>query len=308
MRRRIAEIGLPTGTQTAWNPDASSTVRALAVKGGKVYAGGSFNNIGGSARSRVAALDQVTGLATQWDPGNGGPNGGEVDAIAVASDGTVYLGGAFTSTGGQTRNRIAAIDSSGVATSWNPNANGQVFALKIGGNRIYAGGSFTSIGGVGDQVAALDPATGLADPLWRLPVNSTVQALALSGSSEVILGGAFGTVANMTQACIARVRQSIVVGVGDPLPGALTLWARVSPNPTAGPTRLEYAMPRAGHVRISVYDVQGRLLARPIDAMRPAGLNSLEWNARASGIRAGVYFLGFELGGNKLTRRLIVVR
>ena len=54
--------------------------------------------------------------------------------------GTVYAGGKFTSIGGQPRNYIAALDATGAATNWNPNANAEVNALALGGSTVYAGG------------------------------------------------------------------------------------------------------------------------------------------------------------------------
>jgi hypothetical protein len=47
-------------------------VRALAVAGGKLLAGGSFPSIGGSTRNRLAAVDLLTGEATDWNPGADG--------------------------------------------------------------------------------------------------------------------------------------------------------------------------------------------------------------------------------------------
>ena len=92
-----------TGQATAWNPDASNDVFALAVSGSTVYAGGDFTLIGGQTRNYIAALDATTGLATAWDPG---ANGGHVNALAVSGS-TVYAGGSFTSIGPLAQSGIA---------------------------------------------------------------------------------------------------------------------------------------------------------------------------------------------------------
>ncbi|GIW09479.1 MAG: hypothetical protein KatS3mg061_0536 [Dehalococcoidia bacterium] len=68
-------------------------------------------------------------------------------ALAVSGS-TVYVGGLFTSVGGQARNYLAALDAAtGNVTSWNPNANGSVYALAVSGSTVYVGGDFTSVGG-----------------------------------------------------------------------------------------------------------------------------------------------------------------
>jgi hypothetical protein len=70
-----------------------------------------------------------------------------VNAIAAIGS-TVYVGGEFTSIGGQPRSRIAALGvMTGQASAWDPGANGTVAALAVSGNIVYAGGWFTSIGG-----------------------------------------------------------------------------------------------------------------------------------------------------------------
>lgn len=135
-----------TGSATAWNPDApSGAVAALAVSGSTVYAGGNFTIIGGQPRKNLAALDS-TGAATAWNPGAGGGIyvSTPVSAIAV-SGGTIYVGGSFTSAGGELRNNAVALDSAGAATAWNPNTDGPVYSLAVGGSRIVVGGNFTNI-------------------------------------------------------------------------------------------------------------------------------------------------------------------
>ncbi len=70
---------------------------------------------------------------------------GDVSALAV-SGGDVYAGGDFTQIGGQSRNRIAKLSSTGTGAadpSWNPDANNGVYALAVSGGDVYAGGDFT---------------------------------------------------------------------------------------------------------------------------------------------------------------------
>ena len=56
-----------------------------------------------------------------------------VNSLAFSSDGdTIFTGGAFGTIGGQTRNKLAAIDkSTGNATSWDPDLDNTVNALAV---------------------------------------------------------------------------------------------------------------------------------------------------------------------------------
>ncbi len=61
------------------------------MSGTTVYAGGYFTTIGGQARSRIAALDAITGRAMAWDPcANDGVS------ARVLGGGKVHAGGQFS--------------------------------------------------------------------------------------------------------------------------------------------------------------------------------------------------------------------
>jgi len=139
-RRYLAALDATTGVvDPVWdaaitneNQAAGSPgVKALAVSGGKVYAGGYFTKVGGLARNWLAAVDATTGAITSWNPGirdglwaPGGPynysSGMEVRSLVVLGD-KVVAGGSFTNVAGMTYNGLAAVDAStGALDSWKP--------------------------------------------------------------------------------------------------------------------------------------------------------------------------------------------
>ena len=63
----------------------------------------------------------------------------------MQADGKILVGGVFTSIGGQTRNCIARLDpTTGLADSFNPNANDAVYSIAVQADgKILVGGSFT---------------------------------------------------------------------------------------------------------------------------------------------------------------------
>ena len=146
VRARIAALDASTGLTTSWNPGADNEVDALFVDGSTVYAGGRFSIAGGQPRTGIAALDASTGLATSWNPGTAGTQLG-VSAIAAIGS-AVYAGGTFTTMGGKPRRYLAALDATtGLATSWDPAADGPVYSLAASGPTLFAGGGVQSIGG-----------------------------------------------------------------------------------------------------------------------------------------------------------------
>ncbi len=60
----------------------------------------------------------------------------------------IIIGGALTTVGGVARNRLARVSSTGsLDTTFNPNANGIVYALDVDiENNLLAGGAFTTLG------------------------------------------------------------------------------------------------------------------------------------------------------------------
>jgi len=190
LRSRLASFALSVETLNDWAPVVGGTVNAVSVAAGIVYAGGDFSSVGGLRRSNIAALDLVSGAAkSSWDPSANAT----VRALLLSDDAqTIYVGGDFTSMGGQFRNRLAAVDEpTGAVSLWNPNADNSVRALVMSDDNVhlFAGGDFTTIGSLTRRgVAEIAIINGIASPWDTGGVDGNVEALLISGGF-VFLGG-----------------------------------------------------------------------------------------------------------------------
>jgi hypothetical protein len=166
-----------------------------------VYVGGTFGNIGTTARANLAALDATTGALAPWAPGT------DAAVHAIASDGRViFVGGDFVTAGGQARGRLAALSiQTGLATAWNPNCGGgNVYALAVSGSRLVVGGAFTLVGNLSRaRLAAIDTTTGVATA-WNPGANGLVRTLAVAGNT-VYCGGQFTIVRGQPRERLAAI-------------------------------------------------------------------------------------------------------
>jgi hypothetical protein len=84
----------------------------------------------------------------------------------------------------------------------------------------------------------------------------------------------------------------------------------VRPNPTSGRTLVEFELPRAARVRLGVFDVQGREVARLADGVHRPGRYQATWsgeNGRGA-TPVGVYFLVYRTPAGNQVRRIVVAR
>ncbi len=85
----------------------------------------------------------------------------------------------------------------------------------------------------------------------------------------------------------------------------------VEPNPAGGAVTLRYTLPSAGSVRLRVYDLAGRQVAKLVDQRDQQGAHEVKWgfvDDSGSPLSAGLYFARLEAGSESQTRRLILIR
>lgn len=96
-----------------------------------------------------------------------------------------------------------------------------------------------------------------------------------------------------------------------PLPSAPTALLPNLPNPFNPSTSIWFTLDAPQHVRLSVYDVSGRLVADLADEALPAGSHRREWNGRDDGGRdlaSGTYVLVLQTVQSTESRKITLVR
>jgi hypothetical protein len=78
------------------------------------------------------------------------------------------------------------------------------------------------------------------------------------------------------------------------------------PNPFNPTTTIEFALPRAGHVELTVYNVLGQVVTSLMDEDLPAGYHSVTWEA--SRYASGVYFYRLKAGDYVRTRKMMLLK
>ncbi len=212
-------VGSPTDGVSFGSGGDSTGVKALAVSGSNLYVGGNFTIAGGISANRIAKWDgsSWSALGSPTNGVSGGTTPIEVNVLAVSGS-NLYVGGRFTSAGGNSANNIAKWDGTSWSALGSP-TNGvsvgstqSVNALLVNGSDLYVGGGFSAAGGVAaNGIAKWDGTSwsalgsGANNGVKFNTSNGVVNALALSGST-LYVGGTFNTVGGSTVTANAIAR------------------------------------------------------------------------------------------------------
>jgi hypothetical protein len=78
------------------------------------------------------------------------------------------------------------------------------------------------------------------------------------------------------------------------------------PNPFNPTTMISFTLNRSEAVKLSVYDLTGRLIATLVDGMMPAGVTNI--NFSANGLASGVYIYRLETPSTSMTKRMTLLK
>lgn len=218
----FAAISTDTGAvvvDSTFDPSVNKAVEAIVVGTDKVFIGGSFKQINGKDRLRLAAFN-FDGTLSTWAPSANAV----VRSLAMAPDGnSMFVGGLFTTVDGQSRQSVARVDLvNGAINSWaippgvinNPQT---AWAIVPRGNRVYIG-----FGHGPNYLASFRLDNGnFGTQLWRINTVGNVESLALNTAGTTLFaGGHFGTAALQQQVCGTQFLRGLMAV--DPVTGAIS--------------------------------------------------------------------------------------
>ena len=185
----------PDGTlDPIWNPPVGRVDELATGTDGDVYAAVWVDGIDESTRHRLMRLDGA---------GTGAPVGtwdvltqGYVSTIAVDGD-DVFVGGRFTTVGGQARARLAKLSAQtgAVDPAWAPALDGSPLAIVVAGQLVYVGGVFSTINGAAHRNFArfARGGAGVLDTSWNASPDRGVSAMATDGAGTLYFSRGFAT-------------------------------------------------------------------------------------------------------------------
>lgn len=213
-RNGLARLRSDGSLDLAFNPVLSAGARAYAAaiqSDGKIVIGGVFDSVNGIARNRIARLNSDGSLDLDFNPGTGAND--EVHSVAVQTNGSILIGGLFTTIDNSNRSHFARLNPNGsLDTGFDSGFIGggqnsttiRAIVASPDGNSIVAGG-FTSINGYSRVGIARILSDGSVDSGFQPPsLNFDARSIAIQPDNKVIVGGNF-SYGSPSRCCIVRL-------------------------------------------------------------------------------------------------------
>jgi hypothetical protein len=190
------------------------------------------------------------------------------------------------------KNLQASLESGDARLRWNRNPEADVASYAVYGalneNFVPSPANFITLVAATDSTVVLDPP---ADSLYyRI---SAIDADGYAGGYS--LPAFFSTATSVGH---------------EPARYEFALYQNV-PNPFNPSTRISYDLPARSPVMLRVYDVDGRLVRKMVDAVQGPGAFSADWNGQndqGHPVASGVYFYRLDAGPRVETRKMVFLK
>ena len=207
-RNRVARINSDGSLDGSFDPGTGANNFVFAVfqqADGRVLIGGSFSNVGGSTRNRLARFNTDGTLDGTYDPGAG--VNGAVICMALQTDGMLLAGGNFAIP----RNGLARFGTNGALDNgYNPSSGlggGAQAMVVLPDGRILIGGNFNTVNGITRPRIARLFADGSVDGTFNAGTgpNSVIYAIVRQPDGKLLIGGNFTNYNGTARKGIARL-------------------------------------------------------------------------------------------------------
>ncbi|MGI4740473.1 MAG: DUF4394 domain-containing protein [Janthinobacterium lividum] len=163
--------------------------------------------------------------------------------------------------------QLTPVGPSGIAVNGTtPNVDLDIYSTGAGVNTAYL---VANVGtSVNSNLYTINLGTGAATLVGAIGNGLTARDIAIAAATGVVTG--------------TRVAE-------------LATGLSLAPNPLAGTTQINFGLPRAARVELTVTDALGRTIDHVDAGQLPAGAQSVRWNRQSQ--RAGIYFFRLSFDG-----------
>jgi hypothetical protein len=269
---------------------------AMCVFGDSLVVVGEFDHAGNVPANNIGLWDGAAWHAI----GDGftvpGQFGEYVDAVANWNGHLVAGGYEITGSGTQPLQGVAIWDGA----SWQQLGTNAVAisVLRVADGVLFASGKFLLPDGT--QVYSVARWTGTD---WHI-LGSGPLDYAFSVHDGYLYASGRGLVNGHVSHNLSRIPLYATLDAPRPEAGESRPTLAVSPNPARGSVALSFSLPTAGHVRLTLLDVSGREIARPVDREFDPGAHQVAWPTAAA---PGIYFARLQSRAGIRTTRFVVL-
>jgi uncharacterized delta-60 repeat protein len=224
----LTRVNTDGTVDTSFEPNPNGGLSTVAVQpNGQILIGGNFtalqpNRTGIPAdRNDIARLNADGTIDPSFDPSLNG----DVDTITVLQDGSLFIGGNFTSVqvggatliggsfanvGGVSAPNLARLNADGsYDSSFLANTDGPVNAVvPLAAGTALVGGTFAHVEGQPQANIARITSAGTFDGTFAASINGTVNAIAVQPNGQLVVGGTFTSAGGLNTPNIARLGPS----------------------------------------------------------------------------------------------------
>lgn len=186
----------------------------------KIYIGGWFTSIQGTAAQRLARLNlSAMTIDTSFNTTTGFVNTEDVQDMVLQPDGKLIVLGQFTSYKGVSINRIVRLNSdasidptfqtSGATFGFNGNISRNCTVLQSDG-KVVVGGAFTTYSGVTyNRIIRLN-SNGTIDNTFTIGTgfNGGVSCVTIQSDGKILVGGSFTTYSGQSNSSLIRLNSN----------------------------------------------------------------------------------------------------